>query len=193
MVSVRLTVDTAPLEGITDYLSTREAEVIQITETIYRRRAPNIIALLKRTPGRATEFKAKTEKQRRFVMAMLTRQAKASGRYPDISYQRTGRAADSWVWRMSPSRRGDSRGVGLTIASEWEASQFVYGTLNQRSLSEAAQPQQPFHKGRWPLAAGVAKQGFDEIQAEVEAELKAADKKAFKLILKKRSRRPVRR
>ena len=186
MVSVRLEINTAIFDGVDEYLSTRPAIVQKISERVYRRHAPAILVLLKRIPGKPNyPIVWKTERQRRFVMAMLTRRAKENGRYPDISYQRTGEGSDSWVWKMTSGKHG----VGLDISSAWAASQFVYGTLNQQSATNALRPQQPFHAGRWPEAARIVKEGFVRIQAEIEKELAKEDQKAFKLIIRRRSKR----
>ena len=189
MVSVRLTINTGFIEGLEDFVDEFDEMVREISEEVYKVHAPNILTLLRQSVARPTyPIEWKSERQRRFVLALLTREAKANGTYPDISYKPTGKLAAGWTSEV----RSLPTGATLSFANPADFAEFAYGSLNQRSLGEAARPQQPFHKDRYVLAAEVIGDGFSEIRKDIAVEVSKRTDKEIKLIAKRRSKRPRR-
>jgi hypothetical protein len=97
--------------------------------------------------------------QHKKVMTLLTQAAIARGDYKigprggiqitNLRYERTHDLSGGWQVEVDFSGSRTS----LKISNPAAEAPFVYGSLNQRSLEEAAKPQQVFHADRWPLMA----------------------------------------
>ena len=149
----------------------------------------------------AGSFPWKSERQRRFVLALLRRMAIERGDYvegphggivvTDMRYQRTFGLRDAW--QLGIEDEGGQ--IRITVANTAEnergdsIAQFVVGSLNQRSRREAATPQQPFHAGRWPLAVDTVNYWFDVFAEDLIGELEQQFDDYLKTSIERRSRR----
>ena len=187
MVTVSLTIDMAALDGIDQYLD----EIKQIAEeesvnAYLKYVAPVMAELTKQIAPPNYPIQWTSDKQRKFVMALLRRKARELGLPDDapINYQRTGDIQDNWETKIKIVPTG----TRMEFTNPTPYTKFVFGSLNQRSLSEARQTQQGFHADRYPLAAAVIGDGFASMKQEIETQIAKRDHHAFKLIAKRRSR-----
>ncbi len=125
-----------------------------------------------------------SERQRRFVLAKLSEQARARGAGDDIRYQRTFKFRNSWSFEV----KSIVTGIVLILRSSWDGARFVVGTLNQRSLKEAAATQQPFHADRWKLVAETFKRLSQEMSDDYFDKMKDLFGESFTKMVRRRSR-----
>lgn len=102
-----------------------------------------------------------------------------------IPTKRTNRARRSWKVRDA-IKQGRYQ---IIIENTVPYAQFLYGSLNMRSLNEAMKPQQRFHRNTgYPLAQPIVKQATEQARAEVKR-LVSEETKVIEARIRRRSRR----
>lgn len=136
-----------------------------------------------------------SRRQQRKVSALLRQQAIERGDYrigsrggivvDDLRYERTHQLGRGW--KVEPVF--DGARFALVVSNPAQSARFVVGSLNMRSLDEAAAPQQPFHAGRWPLAAKTVAYWLGLIRADYAERMADTFGDYVKTAAKRRSRR----
>jgi len=109
----------------------------------------------------------------------------------NLKYQRTFELRDDWQLEF----KAQEGRITLTISNKAQndrgdyIAQFVVGTLNQRSRREAAEPQQPFHSPRWPLAVDTVNFWLDAYRENVVGALETQFDEFLQSTIRRRSRR----
>lgn len=129
----------------------------------------------------------KTERQRKYVLALLRKQFKERhGRNPkegeSIAYQRTFKLRDGWEATAQIDKRKNS--LKLTTENTAETAdrrgrfvrfqRFVTGDIglgeSRQSIARYKAPQQPFHVDRgWALSAPIIQKFYRQAEEEAEA------------------------
>ena len=159
MIKAKIDINAEPIEELSAWVSQFNAVNAELGQSVARAIEPELLDELRTQPGKVKYPIAWTsEKQRRAFFA-------TNGFGKGIPYKRRGKLAASW--EVNTKARGGA--FVLEVRNPAEAAQFVYGTLNQRSLTAAAKPQQQFHRNTgWQLAARTVNFWFDAAQEEYE-------------------------
>jgi hypothetical protein len=118
------------------------------------------------------EFPWKTEKQRRYVMAMVS-----EGKIK-LPYKRTGKLAAGWDYEVE-LRFGRNNVMTLRVYNDSTSAlsgkpfmEYVMGDIglgvSTRSIQRYARPQQPFHEDRWQLAYEIIQPAYVQAQEYIE-------------------------
>lgn len=196
---------SAVLDGVEQYLDELAARLPASSERAYGMIKDPLLAALQTYPEppdyAVGQFPWHSDKQRRKVLSLLRAQAIARGDYiegprggkqiTNLRYQRTGEFGQAWEIVHEARQdvailtvRNTARNRGGTFFA-----QFVVGTLSQRSVREAAEPQQRFHAPRWGLAVVIVNQYRDIYEDAIRADLVAQFREAVTVNAKRRSRR----
>lgn len=98
---------------------------------------------------------------------------------------RSGRLSQRWQVKSAIQ----SGRFTITVINDAPGAQFVYGSLNMRSLAEAMRPQQQFHRNTgWITAQPVVKQFTETARKETERGL-SKEIELIKVRIQRRSRR----
>lgn len=156
-----------------------------IGRDIERDHLPRLLARLRTYPPRKKGMRIRwtSEKQRRYVMALLRAQAEARGAPDDIAYQRTGRLARGWKGEIEALLRSgdvirirvwnDAQGMRLVRGSLQadgpRYARFVQGRIgfgeSRRSIERYRQPIQQFHTDRgWSEAHKIIKEEYGRMR-----------------------------
>lgn len=156
MIKVTATTDFKPINDLSQFVGDFQSASKRATSTAFSYANQNLLLTLVQTtpPPAKKPIEWTSDKQRRFVMAKLRRE-------DNLPYKRTGRANASW--RVELKQEGNTSRI--VVQNTWDASQFVYGTLNMKSRNAALAVQQKFHRNTgWPLAVDIVKPGLLEIK-----------------------------
>lgn len=159
-------------------------EMPRITRAVDTRILRFLVARLQVYPGRQLGMKIrwKSERQRRYVMMLLTEMAREQGREPgDIAYRRTRNLANGWkalaIWdpqkgvvkiMVENTAETRDRRTGRMVRYH----RFVQGDIglgeSKRSLQRYIKPIQPFHHDRgWQPAYPLIQEFVKKAQQEV--------------------------
>ena len=185
MIRVRASYDATPIEEIAHFVDSFNDLVEEVGNEAYLAVEDGLVRELRFQPPRRSwpgdyPIEWTSEKQRKAYFA-------TNGFGGGIPYERKGRASKSWIVE-------DIRSPGkfeIKVSSSWKDAEYVYGTLNMRSLREAKLPQQRYHQiTGWVAAAETVRKWFDVSDEEFRAAFdRIIDRELGKYIKKRRSRR----
>lgn len=145
-------------EMVRQGLENLSAEIPQVgKKRIYLRMLRMKTRLNKPAPKPGYPIHWDSEKQKKFVLAMLRREH-------NLPYRRTGKTEQGWVLQGLED--------GYRLANETEAAFFVYGDLFQRKS------QSRIHAGRWPLTKEIAFEELEALPEEIQVDIEAAKKRS---------------
>lgn len=167
MIELTITTSFTLDEDLDAFTRSFEAEFPEVGRKLNNNIIPGMVNALQYQPGPPDyPIKWASDAQRKYVMALL----RATGNIP---YQRTGLTASHWAATIDTSGAAFILKVFNDAVNErgQPYAEFVYGRLNQRSDREAIQSQQPFHRGRWPLAVRAIRPWADQAEQLIDAEI----------------------
>lgn len=135
MIRTTATADTSPIDNLIDFLGNQDEFVAAIGQRVFDRHAPDLLSELQREPGKPKyPLQWTSEKQRKFVMAMLRKE-------DNLPYERTHKLSQGWI--VKPNISG---GVfSILVENPAPQAKFVYGSL-AKNVDAAARFQQRFHQ-----------------------------------------------
>lgn len=161
MIRQTLTGDDA-LERDIAFLEDQSQVVYEVVEESVNEIRPFAIDELQYQPSKPKyPLRWASEKQRRFVMAKLTKEN-------NLPYRRTGKLAEQWRMYLLAQAEGS---FSVVIENASPVSKFVYGSLAQ-DRGAALRFQQPFHQDTgWFPATDTVKYWFDALDDMINQKL----------------------
>lgn len=164
MIQTTVTVNTQPLAEAAEFFEHIQLEINRIGDDVQREIAPTLLSELAYYPGAVVHpfvwstDATKNARARRYYFAAVRR-----GDIPTSGggYARTGSYGRSWFVQ----RDTEADAFVLRVGSRHPAAQFIGGSLNQRSVGEAARWQIPGHSATgWPLQVTTVNYWIGEAQ-----------------------------
>lgn len=159
MIQAKIEIDTDIGADVGAYVDAFDVVNADLGEEVARVIEPDLLDELGTEPGPVQyPIQWTSERQRRAFFA-------TNGFGKGIPYKRTGKLARSWT----VTTRVEGGTFQLVVRNPAAPAQFVYGTLNQQSLSNAMKPQQQFHRNTgWQTAVKTVNFWFEAAQEEYE-------------------------
>lgn len=163
MIRATATADTSIIDDLIYQVQNHDKIVAEIGTEVHRQYEGDALAHLRAEPGPPKYPLAwASEKQRRFVMAKLTREN-------NLPYRRSHDLSQAWEVII----KIEGGVLRFVIENPAPGAKFVYGSL-AKDLSAAARFQQPFHADTgWQQASVTARYWLDVMQSEFTKRYKA--------------------
>lgn len=164
MIRTTATADTSGIDSLLDLLEAQDTMVAAIGQRVYDRHAPDALAELRKEPGAVKKpIQWTSDKQRKFVMAMLRKDNPDGTEYP-----RTHALSQGWV--VKSSTQGNV--FSITFENPAPEAKFVYGSM-AKNVNAAARFQQRFHIATgWQAASPIATRWTEVMIADFRNEWK---------------------